>query len=129
MGMISCHLYLPLKVQVTTREENLAFKGHRPHLVRTIDDTSLPRGVRDPTSALQTFRSRRDDAIPLKRSDRVSPPSSSPSESHEASFQRVVTSVCNFREETSSVASSASLGNFPAAVAGHRRPQRDRSSR
>lgn len=46
------------------REDSLMFKGRRPHLVQTIDDTSLPRDICDPTSALQTFRSRRDDVSP-----------------------------------------------------------------
>lgn len=62
-------------------------------------DTSLPRDIRDPTSALQTFRSRRDGVIPLKRPHRVDPSSSSPSESHEASSQRVDTPVSNFCEK------------------------------
>jgi len=48
------HLYFPLKVQVITIKENLAFKGRRPHL-RTIDDTSLPQGIRDPNISFADF--------------------------------------------------------------------------
>lgn len=49
------HLYFPLKVQVIAIKENLAFKGRRPHLVRTIDDTSLPQDIRDPNISFADF--------------------------------------------------------------------------
>jgi len=72
------------------KEDSAAVKGHGPRVAQTIDGTSLPQD--QPTSALQTLRSRRDGALPLKRSRRhwkKGRPPSKASETHEASSQRV----------------------------------------
>lgn len=81
------------------RKKDLVVKGRRPHLTRTIDGTSLPWDIREPTSALQTFRSRRDGAIPLRRPRRMNRPSSNPSEPHKACSHSAASrhAVNNFR--------------------------------
>lgn len=58
-------------------------------------------GIRDPTSALQTFRSRRDSAIPLRRLRRAGRPPSNPSEPYKVSSRPAASrhAVNNSRED------------------------------
>lgn len=95
------------KFSYVMRKKDLVVRGHRPHFVRTIDGASLPWGFHEPTSALQTFRSRRDEAIPLRRPRRADRPSSNPSETHKASSRSAVDTQIKIFAETRELASSS----------------------
>lgn len=85
--------------RIDMRKRDLVVKSRRPHLIRTIDGTSLPWDIREPKSALQTFRSRRDGAIPLRRPHLADRPPSNPSEPHKACSAASRQAVNNFRED------------------------------
>lgn len=133
------HLYLILKVQVLVQQGKIrkdpTVKGRRPRIVWTIDRASLPQGICDPTSALQTFRSRRDDAISLKRPRRVGRPPSNPSEPYEVSLHPAAarhTQLVIFartRELASTCNAWRDYHYSPRLPFRHRHFQRDRSSR